>query len=264
MVMKHYNSLWTSLGEGSKRTVTLYPVRIIFMFFDEPQRHWWKCFICVICLFKSCTFEFRNDCVSKKRSPLPLHDLTTTPFPGSPYVWMEILKERGELSKIHHVTTITCRENLITCGQTNELATYCWQTTIHVQLWKLCGRQNRWHYTTLPGSMGSHGKCTQTLTFKTRLPGKLIVVHPQEWQVDNTRQGDPFLHFVQAFSVLTVCKYITARIGSYQNTAMCTVKCTTTCVGTAMIYLCSVKSSLPSFYRLWCVINYSRPSPTFL
>ena len=47
------------------------------------------------------------------------------------------------------------------------LPTILWQIILH-QLQKLHGRQNetRQHYATLPGSVASYGKCTQTRTFE--------------------------------------------------------------------------------------------------
>ena len=43
-------------------------------------------------------------------------------FPGSPRARMKNRKERGEPGKIYHVRNVIGRENLITCGRTNELA----------------------------------------------------------------------------------------------------------------------------------------------
>ena len=43
-------------------------------------------------------------------------------FPGSPCTQMKNGKERGEPGKIYHVRNVIGRENLITCGRTNELA----------------------------------------------------------------------------------------------------------------------------------------------
>ena len=42
-------------------------------------------------------------------------------------------KERGELGKIYHMRNVIGRENLITCGRTNELAHAVWTDTV-VQL----------------------------------------------------------------------------------------------------------------------------------
>ena len=42
-------------------------------------------------------------------------------FPGSPCARTKNRKERGEPGKIYHVRNVIGRENLITCGQTNEL-----------------------------------------------------------------------------------------------------------------------------------------------
>ena len=43
-------------------------------------------------------------------------------FPGSPRARTKNTKERGEPGKIYHVGNVIGRENLITCGQTNEFA----------------------------------------------------------------------------------------------------------------------------------------------
>ena len=83
-------------------------------------------------------------------------------------------KERGEPGKIYHVRNIIGRENLITSGQTNEIAHALWYSfscksfMVLVQLQKLYGRQNvtRQHYATLLGSMASYGEHTQTRTFE--------------------------------------------------------------------------------------------------
>ena len=49
-------------------------------------------------------------------------------FPGSPRARTKNRKERGELEpgKIYHVRNVIGRENLITCGRTNELAHAAW------------------------------------------------------------------------------------------------------------------------------------------
>ena len=52
-------------------------------------------------------------------------------FPGSPRARMKNRKERGEPGKIYHVKNIIGRENLITCGHTNELAHAVWTDTVH-------------------------------------------------------------------------------------------------------------------------------------
>ena len=43
-------------------------------------------------------------------------------FPGSPHARTKNRKERGEPGKIYHVRNVIGRENLITCGRTNEFA----------------------------------------------------------------------------------------------------------------------------------------------
>ena len=47
-------------------------------------------------------------------------------FPGSPRAQTKNRKERGEPGKIYHVRNVMGRENLITCGRTNELAHAVW------------------------------------------------------------------------------------------------------------------------------------------
>ena len=47
-------------------------------------------------------------------------------FPGSPRARTKNRKERGEPGKIYHVRNVIGRENLITCGRTNELAHAAW------------------------------------------------------------------------------------------------------------------------------------------
>ena len=43
-------------------------------------------------------------------------------FPGSPGARTKKSKKRGEPGRIYHVTNVIGRQNLITCGRTNELA----------------------------------------------------------------------------------------------------------------------------------------------
>ena len=47
-------------------------------------------------------------------------------FPGSPRARTKNRKESGEPGKIYHVRNVIGRENLITCGRTNELAHAAW------------------------------------------------------------------------------------------------------------------------------------------
>ena len=76
-------------------------------------------------------------------------------------------KERGEPGKIYHMRNVIGRENLITCGQTNELAHAVWTEYIR-SVAIAYGRQNgtRRHYATLPGITESYGERTQTRMFK--------------------------------------------------------------------------------------------------
>ena len=76
-------------------------------------------------------------------------------------------KERGEPGKIYHVRNVIGRENLITCGRTNEL-THALLTeytrSVMKALWLTEG--NRQHYVTLPSSTASYGERRQTRTFE--------------------------------------------------------------------------------------------------
>ena len=59
-------------------------------------------------------------------------------FPGSPHVRTKNREERGEPGKIYHVRNVIGRENLITCGRTNELAHAVWTEYIRsaaIALW---------------------------------------------------------------------------------------------------------------------------------
>ena len=71
-------------------------------------------------------------------------------------------KERGEPVKIHHVIG---RENLITCGRTNELA-HAVRTEYNCDSFMADRMGLRRHYATLPGSTESYGELTQTRTFE--------------------------------------------------------------------------------------------------
>ena len=51
-------------------------------------------------------------------------------FLGSPRAQTKNRKERGEPGKIYHVRNVIGRENLITCGRTNELV---WTTVIQLR-----------------------------------------------------------------------------------------------------------------------------------
>ena len=68
--------------------------------------------------------------------PLQSHPLAL--FPGSPRVRTKNRKERGEHGKIYHMRNVIGRENLITCGQTNELAHALWTEytrSVAIALW---------------------------------------------------------------------------------------------------------------------------------
>ena len=53
-------------------------------------------------------------------------------FPGSSRARTKNRKERGEPGKIYHVRNVIGRENLITCGVTNELAHAVWTEYIRL------------------------------------------------------------------------------------------------------------------------------------
>ena len=118
-------------------------------------------------------------------------------FPGSPHMWAKKKKkkkkkkERGGPGKIFHVRNVTGRENLITCGWTNELVHVLLTdyALLLVQLWKLYGQQNktRQHYATSESS-GKRLAYTNTdsvhlkiTNFNSGLPYNLIPVLPSEW-----------------------------------------------------------------------------------
>ena len=84
-------------------------------------------------------------------------------FPGSPRARTKNRKEWGEPGKIYHVRNVIGRENLITCGRTNELA-----HAVHVWTEYSCDSfmADRMDYATLPGSTESYGELTQTRTFE--------------------------------------------------------------------------------------------------
>ena len=87
-------------------------------------------------------------------------------FPGSPRVRTKNKKESGEPGKIHHMRNVIGRENLITCGQMNELAhallTEYTLSVVKAFIWLT----KRDHWVTLPGSTASYGERTQTCTFE--------------------------------------------------------------------------------------------------
>ena len=66
---------------------------------------------------------------------LPTLCLWLASFPGSPRARTKNRKERGEPGKIYHVRNVIGRENLITCGRTNELAHAVWTNTVAIALW---------------------------------------------------------------------------------------------------------------------------------
>ena len=160
-------------------------------------------------------------------------------FPGSTHKWTKNWKEREEPGKIYHMRNIIDRKNSITCGQTNELA-HTVKTFIRLQ--KFFGRQHgtRRHYATLSVSMESCGEHTQTRTFVHNTYLANWPLHTPENGFQSAPRW-PFPRLCSSFLEKT------ARTGSYENTATCTVdyQYANTCVGTPTIRLRSIKSSLP-------------------
>ena len=137
-------------------------------------------------------------------------------FPGSPRVWTKNWKERGKPGEIYHVRNVIGRENLITSGQTNELAHAVWTGTVVQLQYLLYGWQNgtRRHYATLPGGMKSYSERTQTGTFENHVN---LIAYLANWPLfipENGFQGSPFLGFAEVFSALLLFE-ITARTDSY-------------------------------------------------
>ena len=173
-------------------------------------------------------------------------------FPGSPHTWAKKTKGRGEPGKIFHVRNVTGRENLITCGWTNELVHVLLTdyTLLLVQLWKLYGQQNktRQHYATSESPSKRLAYTNTDSIQHLKITQTLIVAYLTTWSLCSPvsgsylttwslcslvsglskafkHQGGPFLGFAQAFSVLIVWN------GLLLNTATCTVDYATTCVG---------------------------------
>ena len=106
-------------------------------------------------------------------------------FPGSPRTPTKNRKERGEPGKIYHMRNIVSRENLITCGWTNELAHAAWTYSHSIVIAFLYGRPRQHymlHYLAVRKAMVSvHRPVHLKITLTTHLPGKLTAVHPGEW-----------------------------------------------------------------------------------
>ena len=179
-------------------------------------------------------------------------------FPGSPRARTKNRKERGEPGKIYHVRNVIGRENLITCGWTNELAHAVW-TEYSCDSF-MADRMG------LDGTMLHYLAVRKAMVSLHRpVHSKITLTYSLTWQTDRCTprrnygfqgaikcQGGPFLGFAQVFSALIVRKKLPERTPTslvprlWVRGCTCTVDYRpTTCVGTSAIRLCSIKSSLP-------------------
>ena len=131
-------------------------------------------------------------------------------FPGSPCARTKNGKERGQPGKIYHVRNVIGRENLITCGRTNELAHALLTIYSFSRESFMADRTGLDSTVTLPGSTARCGERTQTRTFETHAN---LLAYLTNWSLYTPkngfrgvikRQGGPFLSYAQAFSVLIV------------------------------------------------------------
>ena len=141
-------------------------------------------------------------------------------------------------------------------------------TDLLVQLWKFYGWQNRtrWHYVTLLGSTESYGEHTQTRTFKNHANfNTCLQCTPQRIAFNVLLNAKVALPLKPSQHLLFKKS---ARIGSYSNTATCTVDYATTfttmCVGTLTIHLHPLYLLSTLYMYVTHMINYSRPSTAFL
>ena len=125
-----------------------------------------------------------------------------------------------------------------------------------VRLRTLYDRQNRTrqHYATLPGSAASYGECTQTRTFKNHVNQLVYLANWPLYIAENSFQGTikcqcaPLLCFAQPFSVLIGKKLPEWAPTKTRLHVLLIYQYATACMGTPMICLHSIKSSLPSLY----------------
>ena len=163
------------------------------------------------------------------------------------------------------------RENLITCGRTNELAhavrTEYSSDSFMADRMGLDGTML--HYLAVREAMVSVHKPVHS---------KITLTYSLTWQADRctsrrvafkallNAKARPFPSLRSSF----LCAYCSKKLPERAPTKKkqlytCTVDYrSTTCVGTSTIRLRSIKSSLPfSLPYVTHVINYSRPSPAF-
>ena len=115
-------------------------------------------------------------------------------FPGSPRARTKNRRKGGEPGRIYHVRNVIGRENLITCGRTNEVAhavwTECSCDSFMPDRMGLDGTML--HYLAVRKAMVSvHKPVHSKITLTYRLPGKLTAVHFPEngFQGAIKRQG---------------------------------------------------------------------------
>ena len=115
------------------------------------------------------------------------HVLILASFPGSPHTQTKNQKERGEPGKIYHVRNVIGRENLITCGWTNELARALLKEYTRSVMKALWLTEQDW--TALCYITWQYSELTQTCTFENHgnlrayLTNWLLTgtVHSGEW-----------------------------------------------------------------------------------
>ena len=180
-------------------------------------------------------------------------------------------RKGGEPGRIYHVRNVIGRENLITCGRTNELS-HAVRTEYSCDSF-MADRMGldgtMLHYLTVWKAMVSvhkpvHSKIT--LTYSLTWQADRYTSRRMAFKVLLNTKARPFPSLCSSF----LCTYCSKKnppewASHKKKTATCTVDCqSTTCVGTSTIHLHSIKSSLPfSLLYVTHVINYFRPSPAF-
>ena len=105
-------------------------------------------------------------------------------FPGSPRARTKNRKERGEPGKIYHVRNVIGRENLITCGRTNELAHAAW--TEHSCDSFMADRMG------LDGTMLHYLAVRKAMVSVHRpIRSKITLTYSLTWQTDSLAKPDP-------------------------------------------------------------------------
>ena len=120
-------------------------------------------------------------------------------FPGSPRARTKNRKERGEPGRIYHVRNIIGRENLITCGRTNELTHASW----------LCTYQLYAHHITSWGKGGEKVGICPTLPVIYPTPGTHFM-----WQIPTNAPHRMWGHW---WGLLKIISHNTKSIIIQQN-----------------------------------------------